>query len=196
MLQSVGLQRVRLKWATEQPQCRETRNPNSLKTTRRELLEQWLVKLVAVQIALSYQDQRGVSWRRLLDVKVEASFGVWDISDDIISCLGKGSFSCQGFRGWQKNWKCLESHRYWRSENSGSNLVLSHLSHVQLCVTLQNVACPVSLPMGFSRQEYCSGLPFPSWGDLPKPGMELKSQVSCIGRRALYHQHQLGSPRS
>ena len=161
MLQSVGLQRIRLKWATGQPQCRETRNPNSLKTTRRELLEQWWVKLVAVQIALSYQDQRGVSWRRLLDVKVEASFGVWDISDDIISCLGKGSFSCQRFRGWQKNWKCLESHRYWRSENSGSNLVLSHLSHVQLCVTLQNVACPVPLPMGFSRQEYCSGLPFP-----------------------------------
>jgi len=26
--------------------------------------------------------------------------------------------------------------------------------------------------MGFSRQEYCSGLPFPSPGDLPYPGIE------------------------
>ena len=77
--------------------------------------------------------------------------------------LGKGSFSCRGFQGWKKkNWKCLESHRYWRSENSGSNLVLSHPSHVQLCVTLWNIACQVPLPMRFSRQEYCSELPFPS----------------------------------
>ena len=30
--------------------------------------------------------------------------------------------------------------------------------------------CPVA--MGFSRQEYCSGLPFPSPGDLPDPGIE------------------------
>ncbi|ELR48430.1 hypothetical protein M91_18432, partial [Bos mutus] len=28
------------------------------------------------------------------------------------------------------------------------------------------------LSMGFSRQEYCSGLPFPSPGDLPDPGIE------------------------
>jgi len=29
--------------------------------------------------------------------------------------------------------------------------------------------------MGFSRQEYWSGLPFPSPGDLPDPGIELRS---------------------
>ena len=32
--------------------------------------------------------------------------------------------------------------------------------------------------MGFSRQEYWSGLPFPSPGDLPKPGIKLMSFVS------------------
>ena len=32
--------------------------------------------------------------------------------------------------------------------------------------------------MGFSRQEYWSGLPFPSPGDLPHPGIELTSQMS------------------
>ena len=34
-----------------------------------------------------------------------------------------------------------------------------------------------SLSMGFSRQEYWSGLPVPSPGDLPDPGIELTSPV-------------------
>ena len=33
------------------------------------------------------------------------------------------------------------------------------------------------LSMGFSRQEYWSGLPFPSPGDLPKPGIKPRSPV-------------------
>ena len=37
------------------------------------------------------------------------------------------------------------------------------------------VACKVLLSLGFSRQEYWSGLPFPSPGDLPDPGMNLES---------------------
>ena len=35
--------------------------------------------------------------------------------------------------------------------------------------------CQASLSMGFSRQEYWSGLPFPSPGDLPDPGIEPRS---------------------
>ena len=34
------------------------------------------------------------------------------------------------------------------------------------------VACEAPLSMEFSRQEYWSGLPFPSVGDLPNPGTE------------------------
>ena len=34
------------------------------------------------------------------------------------------------------------------------------------------VACQVPLSVGFSRQEYWSGLPFPPPGDLPDPGIE------------------------
>jgi len=37
------------------------------------------------------------------------------------------------------------------------------------------VAYQVPLSMGFSRQEYWSGLPFPSAGDLPDPGIEPQS---------------------
>ena len=43
------------------------------------------------------------------------------------------------------------------------------------CLTLATpwtVACQAPLSMGFSRREYWSGLPFPSPGDLPDPGIE------------------------
>ena len=39
-------------------------------------------------------------------------------------------------------------------------------------VTPWTVAHQAPLSMGFSRQEYWSGLPFPSPGDLPDPGIE------------------------
>ena len=45
----------------------------------------------------------------------------------------------------------------------------------QLCLTLCDpMDCSLQVPssMGFSRQEYCSGLPLPSPGDLPDPGIE------------------------
>ena len=55
------------------------------------------------------------------------------------------------------------------------------LSHVQLFATPWIVACQAPPPMGFSRQEYWSGLPFPSPGDHPNPG--IKPQVFCtVGR--------------
>ena len=46
------------------------------------------------------------------------------------------------------------------------------LSRVQLFAILWTVAHQAPLSMGFSRQEYWSGLPFPSPGDLPDPGIE------------------------
>ena len=52
--------------------------------------------------------------------------------------------------------------------------MLSLFSHVQLFVSLWTVACQAPLSMGFSRQEYWSGLPFPSSGDLSNPGNKPK----------------------
>ena len=46
------------------------------------------------------------------------------------------------------------------------------LSRIRLFATPGTVACQAPLSMGFSRQEYWSGLPFPSPGDLPDPGVE------------------------
>ena len=47
------------------------------------------------------------------------------------------------------------------------------LSHVWLFGTPRTVACQAPLSMDFSRQEYWSGLPFPSPGGLPNPGIDL-----------------------
>ena len=52
------------------------------------------------------------------------------------------------------------------------------LNHVQLSATPWTVAHQAPLSMGFPRQEYWSGLLFPSPGDLPNPGMEPLSFVS------------------
>ena len=48
-------------------------------------------------------------------------------------------------------------------------------SHVRLLATPWTAARQAPLSMGFPRQEYWSGLPFPSPGDLPDPGTELES---------------------
>ena len=52
------------------------------------------------------------------------------------------------------------------------------LSHVQLFVTPWTAAHKPPLSMEFSRQEYWSGLPFPTPEDLPYPGIEPACPVS------------------
>ena len=49
------------------------------------------------------------------------------------------------------------------------------LSRVRLFATLWTVAYQAPPSMGFSGQEYWSGLPFPSPGDLPNPGIKPRS---------------------
>ena len=76
---------------------------------------------------------------------------------------------CQGnlpcFRLGSALGKCLYLH----------SCVLSHFSHVWLFATQWTTTCQTSLSMGFSRQEYWSGLPFLCPGDLPNPGIEPRS---------------------
>ena len=56
--------------------------------------------------------------------------------------------------------------------------MLSNFSCVWLFATLWTVACQPPLSMGFSRQEYWSGFPWPSPGDLPYLGIESMSLMS------------------
>ena len=57
----------------------------------------------------------------------------------------------------------------------GTMRACCHFSHIRLFVTPLTVAHQAPLSMGFSRQEYWSGLPCPSLGDLPDPGIESAS---------------------
>ena len=57
----------------------------------------------------------------------------------------------------------------------GSAFCVCMLSHDQFFVTPWTVARQAPLSMGFSRQEYWSGLPFPTSADLPDPGIEPES---------------------
>jgi len=57
-------------------------------------------------------------------------------------------------------------------------LYMCMFSHVPLFVTPWTIACQAPLSTGFSRKESWSGLPFPSPGNLPDPGIKLTSLAS------------------
>ena len=61
------------------------------------------------------------------------------------------------------------------TQGSNLGLLVKSLSHVRLFATPWTIAYQAPLSMGFSRQEYWSGFPFPSPGDLPNPGIERRS---------------------
>ena len=58
--------------------------------------------------------------------------------------------------------------------------ILSYFSNVQLFATSSTLARQCPLSMGFSRQEYRSGLPCSLPGDLPNPGIEPASLMSPV----------------
>ena len=77
--------------------------------------------------------------------------------------------------------KILSSQNPIQSTKNGekpSVCVLSHFSRIRLFGTPWTVAHQAPLSMGFSRPEYWSGLPCPSPGDLPDPGIEPVSPVA------------------
>ena len=84
---------------------------------------------------------------------------------------------------WPRDWICISCaswigrwifyhHASWEASITVSGLV------AKSCLTLANPqteACQAPLSMGFSRQEYWSGLPYPSPGDFPNQGIEPRS---------------------
>ena len=61
-------------------------------------------------------------------------------------------------------------------------------------MTLWTVACQASLFMGFSRQEYWSGLPCPPLGDLPNPGIKPKASCIFCTAHGFFTAEPLGKP--
>ena len=65
--------------------------------------------------------------------------------------------------------------KWWQTETRGPVRVPSHFSRGCLFATLWTVARQVPLAMELSKQNYWSGLPRPSPGDLPDPGIAAES---------------------
>ena len=66
--------------------------------------------------------------------------------------------------------------------------------HAQSCASLATpwtAARQAPLSMGFSRQDYWSGLPFPPPGGLPNPGIEPESPAIQVDALPLSHQGSL-----
>ena len=66
-------------------------------------------------------------------------------------------------------------------------------SSLALCNSMGSVVCQAPLSMGFPRQEYWSGLPFPPPGDLFWP--RDKTCIFCTGRQTLYQLSHWESPK-
>ena len=64
--------------------------------------------------------------------------------------------------------------------------VLSHFIYISLWATLRTVTCQASLPWDSPDKNTGVGLSCPPPGDLPNPGIEAASHISCIGRQVLY----------
>ena len=77
---------------------------------------------------------------------------------------------------WQsinfQNTQAAHTTQYQKTKQPNKKVKVKSLSHVRLFATPWTVAYQGPLSMGFSRQEHWSGLPFPSPGDLPNPGIE------------------------
>ena len=102
----------------------------------------------------------------------------------------------------QEYWSRLPFPSPWKLSDPGSEPTSSawqfsvcvpaqSLSHVQLYVTPWTVARQAPLSMGFSRQEYWSGLPCPPLGDIPNQGLN-PGLPYC--RQILYRLSHQGSP--
>ena len=70
------------------------------------------------------------------------------------------------------------------------------LSHVPFFLTTWTVACQASLSMGFSRQEYQSGLPLHPPGDLPNLGIKPASPAFPALAGGFFTTESPGKPKT
>ena len=114
-----------------------------------------------------------------------------------LSCVGEGNgnplqYSClenprDGGARWAavygvaQSWTQLK-----RLSSSSSSIHVNTKERYEKTYAIPwTVASQAPLSMGFPRQEYWSGLPFPSLGNLPNPGIEPESPA--LARQVLYH---------
>ena len=92
-----------------------------------------------------------------------------------VLCIRNESQRCAQLRGLHKD-RTTRKWGHWEpSWKLSFPVVVQSLSHVQLFATQWTVTHQAPLLMGFPRQEYWSGSPFPPPGDLPNPGIKSPS---------------------
>ena len=130
----------------------------------------------------------------VLGFHLRVFFNLWTISNEVFLLLfyfrvNNHLYQLCTLRNWQVicvhfsviqinvfEWKAVYTEVYkkwygiWFKFNSNGGGLVAKLCPI--LVTPWAVACQASLSTGFSRQEYWSGLPFPSPGDLLDPGIE------------------------
>ena len=118
------------------------------------------------------------------------------ISSVDITCISVVSLlnleSQEEYRTWGPRGQ--QPTRAW--EGFSSRFVVHKVVSFWLFVTPWTVGHQAPLSLGFSRQEYWSGLPCMPPGDLPDSWIEpMLFMSTCIDRVVLYHYHLLGSPQ-
>ena len=137
----------------------------------KKIPKKWITRVKLLQSCLALCDTMdrilpGSSVHRILQARI-LKWVAMPFSR-VSSCIAGGFFT-----GWATREAQL-------GKMEGTQLyacMLSLFNHVLLFATIWTVTLQASLSMEFSRQEYWSGLPCPSPGDLPDPGMELISLV-------------------
>ena len=90
--------------------------------------------------------------------------------------------------GWTRHRRLGSPVNWWGSNRFVYARGLRRFSRVQLFVSPRTAAHQASLCMGFSRQEYWSGMPCPLPGDLPDPGIKPASLALQVSSLPLRHQ--------
>ena len=128
----------------------------------------------------------------------------WVPSLDQEDPLEKGMATQTNILAWRIPWteepdglQSMGSQRVGHDWATNSAIIRAHsLSPFWLFAILWTVACQAPLSMAFSRQKYWSGLPFPSTGALPDPGIEPMSSMSSSLAGRFFTTEPPGKPFS
>ena len=118
-----------------------------------------------------------------------------NLKDCIVFTLLKKSHHSVSLMTRERRIKVRSKRHPWQQSSKSKptiNTKVKLLSRVRLFATPWTVAYNASPSMGFSRQEYWNGLPFPTPEDLPNPG--IKPGSPTLQAETLYRMSHQGSP--
>ena len=157
------------------------------------ILQMWL-RLQTLRWKDYIELSRWASFNHISPLKVENLSWLWskrDVKGQMCKEIRTQSASASFEHGKRWPWAkgCRHPLETGKSKQINSALEPPERNAALYVGALWTVACQAPLSMGFSRQEYWSGLLCPPPGDFPDPGMEPTSLTApaLAGRQVLYH---------